>query len=112
MTLLIADDNENIRKLMIDVVGILFTEIYECGDGKQAVELYKKHKPECTLMDIEMPVMDGITATREIKKIDPEANIIIITNYDSSVLRKGAKEAGARSYVMKENLSELSNLLK
>jgi two-component system response regulator (stage 0 sporulation protein F) len=112
MTILIADDNERIRKLLRNIVGGLFEEIYECGDGQQAVESYRKNKPDWTLMDIEMPVMDGITATREIKKINPDANIIIVTNYDSRVLRKGAKEAGAVSYIMKENLSELNDIFK
>lgn len=111
MTLLIAEDSEKIRKILRNIVGMLFEEIYECSNGQEACDLYAEKNPDYVLMDIQMPVMDGITATKKIMEIDPDAKIIIVTNYDSNVLRKVAKEAGAMSYIMKENLSELNQLL-
>jgi len=64
------------------------------------------------LMDIEMNGLDGITATRRIKAAHPAAKIIIVTNYDDPALREAARNAGACGYVLKENLFEVSSLLK
>jgi two-component system chemotaxis response regulator CheY len=111
MTLLIAEDSEKIRVILRNIVGMLFEEIYECSNGQEACDLYSEKKPDYVLMDIQMPVMDGLTATRKIMEFDPYAKVIIVTNYDSNVLRKNAKQAGALGYIMKENLSELNELL-
>lgn len=54
-------------------------EIFEAGDGKQGVEQFKKNNPEVTLMDLTMPVMDGIEALAEIKKIDGKAAVVVLT---------------------------------
>jgi YesN/AraC family two-component response regulator len=59
-------------------------KIIEASNGKEAVELYKKEKPDLVLMDIMMPVMSGIDAVKEIKKIDPNAKIVAITAYAST----------------------------
>ena len=112
MTLLIAEDNVRIREMLKDMVKSFFTEIFECGNGQEAYKLYSLNKPDWTLMDIEMPVMDGITATRKITENYPEAKVVIVTNYDSSVLRKGAEEAGALNYILKENSGDIIEILK
>jgi len=74
--------------------------VIEASNGREAVELYKKEKPDIVLMDIMMPLMNGIEATSEIKKIDPNAKIVAITAYASS---KGEKvmNAGA-DYILKK----------
>jgi CheY-like chemotaxis protein len=110
MTLLIAEDSLKMRKLLKETVGDYFTEIFECENGIEAFEIYRKNKPDWTLMDIQMPIMDGITATKKITGINPFAKVIIVTNYDSISLRKGAKDAGAIRYIMKENLGEINDI--
>ena len=112
MTILIAEDNEKMRTMLKDIVSKYFSEIYECSDGEEACELYKQNKPDWTLMDIEMPVMDGIAATKKITQSNPDAKVIIVTSYDSKVLRENAKEAGAIQYILKENSNEILDLLK
>lgn len=111
MTLLIAEDNQRMRTMLKDIVGAYFTKIYECSDGKKACELYRELKPDWTLMDIEMPVMDGISATRKITVSNPGAKIIIVTGFDNVALRRNAKEAGAVKYILKENSNEILELI-
>lgn len=112
MTVLIAEDNERMRKMLKSMLIPLAGEIYECANGQTAVESYLHNKPDWTLMDIEMPVLDGISATRMIKGSDPGAKVIIVTNYDSKVLRRNAQEAGAIKYILKENLNEVIDFIK
>ena len=63
-------------------------------------------------MDIEMPVTDGISATREIVERLPSTTILVLTQYDDNRLRRAAREAGAQGYVLKENLLELRTVLR
>lgn len=111
MTILIAEDNLRMRTMLRDIVSAYFTEIYECSDGKKACELYSEIKPDWTLMDIEMPVMDGISATREITASNPDAKILIVTGFDNAALRRNAKEAGAVNYILKENSIDILKLI-
>ncbi len=84
--------------------------VFECSDGEGAVALIDRQRPDIVLMDIKMAAMDGITATRAIKEKDPEAYVVIVTEYDDPKLRDEARRAGASEYVLKENLLELQNV--
>jgi DNA-binding NarL/FixJ family response regulator len=63
-------------------------------------------------MDIRMSEVDGITATKQLKAAFPDANIIIVTDYNDAELRRSAREAGAREYVTKEDLLDLRRILR
>lgn len=89
----------------------LAEEIGECGDGAEALATYACLRPDWVLMDIKMPQTDGIEATRLIKADWPEANIIIVTDYDDPKLREAARLAGACEYVVKEDLLVLRRLI-
>ncbi len=80
---IIADDDEAVREVIGAMISDHFTVIY-ASNGKEAVEIYRMLKPDLVLMDILMPEVDGIQATKEIKKMDPDAKIIAITAYASS----------------------------
>jgi CheY-like chemotaxis protein len=112
MKLLIVEDSLSVRQILKSVVAPLAMEITECGDGGDAVSLYATRKPDFVLMDVDLGEMDGITATRRIKADDPNAKIIIVTNYDENDLREAARRAGACGYVLKENLLEVLEVLK
>lgn len=99
------------RRVIRRIVSSLATEISECTDGAEAVQRYAQVRPDWVLMDIEMKDLDGISAARQIKTDFPEARIVMVTNYDHPNLRAAARRAGAKEYVLKENLLELPKLL-
>ena len=111
MKVLIVDDNEKVRELVRDYLPATVGEIYECEDGGKAFALYEKHLPDWVLMDWEMAQVDGITATRRIIRAFPEANICMVTAFDSDDLRDEALRAGASGFVLKDNLFELEAVL-
>uniref|UniRef100_A0A7C2SN37 Response regulator n=1 Tax=Archaeoglobus fulgidus TaxID=2234 RepID=A0A7C2SN37_ARCFL len=96
--IMVVDDEIAMREIL--KIMLKDYRVIEASNGREAVELYKKEKPDIVLMDIMMPLMNGIEATSEIKKIDPNAKIVAITAYASS---KGEKvmNAGA-DYILKK----------
>jgi DNA-binding NarL/FixJ family response regulator len=112
MKLLIVEDNPGVRKVIRNLVASVAREICECADGDGVLALFRRERPDFVLMDIQMEGVDGITATRQLKAVEPTARVIIVTDYDQPDLREAAYQAGACGYVSKENLLELVRLLK
>jgi DNA-binding NarL/FixJ family response regulator len=101
---LCVDDHPLVRK---GIASILANEadmqlVGEAGDGCEAVEAFRLHRPDITLMDLRMPNMDGIEATRLIRRENPEARIIALTSYDGDQEIYRSLEAGVRGYILKE----------
>jgi DNA-binding NarL/FixJ family response regulator len=108
---LIADDHELIRQ---GVRSILHSErgaqvVGEAATGLQAVEQTQKLKPDVVVMDLAMPELDGIEATRQIRAANPSTHVIVLTMHDSEIMVRRVLNAGASGYVLK---SELANKLK
>ena len=112
MKILIAEDNPSVRRLLRRAVQQIATEIWECGDGVEAVAAYSEHLPDLVLLDVRMPIMDGLTATRQIRKANPQARIIIVTDCDDEETREAASEAGASGYALKQDLTTLEALIR
>jgi DNA-binding NarL/FixJ family response regulator len=115
VTVLIADDQtlfrEGIKDLLEDEKGIKV--IGEASDGPQAIEMVKRLKPDVVLMDIKLPQMDGITATKIIRKESPKTNVLILSGYEDEAHITEAIQAGANGYLSKMlPASELVNALK
>ncbi len=101
--ILIADDHYVVR---MGLVALVETEpdlqvVGEAADGVQAVELFKRLGPDLTLMDLRMPLKDGITATREICAVAPAARILMLTTFDGDDDIHKALSAGANGYLLK-----------
>ena len=100
-TILIADDAAFMRMRC----GRMLTEnghaVIEAANGREAVDLYVQHRPDCVLMDITMPELDGLDALREIRGIDPAAKVAIVTALGQQGVVMGALQAGARDFVVK-----------
>jgi CheY-like chemotaxis protein len=111
MTMLIVDDSAKMRRYIRSTIGDLAVEIFEGGDGIQAVDLYTRHQPDWLVIDIAMPNLDGIEATRRIRQTCPEARIVVLTVFNDPDLRDAAHEAGAAAYVLKEDLLDLRRIL-
>ena len=110
MIILIVEDNPLMRGLIRETVREYAALILECEDGDQAFATYQAHLPHWVLMDIQMPRVDGLTASRQIKAGFPNAQICIVTDYGDAGTRTSAQAAGAKAFVLKENLEELRNL--
>jgi CheY-like chemotaxis protein len=111
MRILIVDDNASMRRMIRAVVKPVAEEIFECADGLEAVETFHRIKPDWVLMDFEMPQLDGLEATRQIIAANPEAQILLVTQHDDEDLRQTAREAGAKGYILKENLFSLRSTI-
>ncbi|MBY9080153.1 response regulator transcription factor [Paenibacillus sp. HN-1] len=100
---LIAEDQDLIRKSLGIVLGMNpdIEVSGMAGNGRNAVALAESLLPDVVLMDIHMPVMDGVEATREIKAKLPEVKVIILTTFQEMDIVTGALNAGAEGYILK-----------
>lgn len=106
IAVLSADDHPLIRA---GLAAVLQSEsdlrvVAEAANGEEALELYREHRPDIVLMDLKMPVMDGLAATKAILSEFPDARIIMLTTYDGDEDIYRALEAGARGYLLKDML--------
>jgi len=101
--ILTVDDHPLLRKGIAALVNAEpdLKLIAEASNGKEAVDAFRSHHPDVTLMDLQMPVADGLEAIEAIRRDFPQARIIVLTTYsgDTQVLR--ALKAGARGYILK-----------
>jgi DNA-binding NarL/FixJ family response regulator len=80
------------------------TVVAEASNGREAVEMFLRHRPDVTLMDLQMPVMSGIEATVEIRRVAPSARVLVLTTYSGDIQATRAMEAGAAGYLLKGSL--------
>jgi DNA-binding NarL/FixJ family response regulator len=102
--ILVAEDHSVVRDGLVAIIRQEqdMTVVADTGDGQQAVELWKKHRPDITLMDLRMPGLDGVNAIYRIRAADPKAHIIVLTTYDGDEDIYRGMRAGARSYLLKD----------
>ena len=111
MIVLIVEDNPLMRAMIRETISEVADVIIECEDGDEALAAYQTDLPHWVLMDIQMPRVDGLTASRQIRAGYPDAQICIVTDYGDAYTRCAAQEVGATAFVLKENLEELRSLL-
>jgi DNA-binding NarL/FixJ family response regulator len=106
--LLIADDHPIVRAGFEGMLAEMsdLEVVGEAENGEEAVRLAERLRPDVVLMDLRMPVVDGVEATNRIKEEDPSANILVLTTYDSDADILRAIEAGATGYLLKDTPRE------
>jgi len=99
---LIVDDALFMRRMIRDIFSREgFEVVGEAENGAEAVRLHRDLKPDLTTMDIVMPVLDGLSALREVVRMDPRANVIMVSALGQESLIAEAIEAGAREFIVK-----------
>lgn len=99
--ILIVDDAYSMRSLLKSLLKKTYQLVGEAKDGFEAIEIYKKERPDIVLMDIVMPNLDGIEATKEIMRIDPYANIICITSSHDKSIKEQMMDIGTKAFLNK-----------
>jgi len=101
-TILIVDDTQFMRHLLRDIIeGEGYKVVGEACNGKEAVKMYEELLPDLTTLDITMPEMDGIEALKAIRKIDPAAQIIMVSAMGSKDNVMAAVKSGAKNFIVK-----------
>jgi len=105
LRILVADDHDvvraGLRTLLESRKGWLVCA--EATNGRDAVEKARECKPDVAVLDIGMPLLNGVEATRQIRKISPATEILILTMHDSEMMIQSVLEAGARGYILKDD---------
>ena len=109
MQILIADDHELVRKGLRTVLESQpgWKVCGEAVNGRQAVNLARQLRPDVIILDVTMPVLNGLEATRQIRKAMPKAEVLILTMHESEQLVGEVLAAGARGYILKADTSRL-----
>jgi DNA-binding NarL/FixJ family response regulator len=103
-TVLLVDDHALLRTGVANIINqeADLRVVAEAGNGIEAVQAFERHRPDVTLLDLRMPVMEGVEAVRQIREIDPRARVIVLTTYDTDDEIARALKAGAKAYVLKD----------
>uniref|UniRef100_A0A7J2THY2 Response regulator n=1 Tax=Archaeoglobus fulgidus TaxID=2234 RepID=A0A7J2THY2_ARCFL len=114
MKILIVEDDDSMVELLKKILSKY--QVIVAKDGKEGVEKFLAEKPDLVLMDIELPNMNGIDATKEIKRIDPNAKIIAVTAYavqrGSEALKAGVMEIISKPFRIKHLMERVERALK
>ena len=111
-TILVAEDNESNYRLLSCILKNDY-RLERARDGREAVETYRRIRPDLILMDIKMPVMDGLEATSRIRQEDPRIPIVALTAYAFAEDKQSAEQAGCSAFLTKPvHRDELQNLLR
>jgi two-component system chemotaxis response regulator CheY len=99
--ILVVDDAAFMRIRAAKVLTDVGHEVAQAENGLEAIKMYVEWKPDAVLMDITMPVMDGLAALKEIRKLDPSARVVMVTAMGQQAIVIEALKAGAKDFVLK-----------
>ncbi len=99
--ILVVDDAEFLRVRIKKLLNGAGHDVIEAENGAKAIETYQAERPNAVLMDITMPEMDGLAALKQIKGVDPNANVVMLTALGQESIVLEAIKAGAKDFVVK-----------
>jgi len=101
---LLVDDHALLRTGVANIINqeTDLRVVAEATNGVEGLEAFKTHRPDVTLLDLRMPVMEGVEAVRQIRAVDPQAKVIVLTTYDADEDIARALQAGAKAYILKD----------
>jgi CheY-like chemotaxis protein len=99
--ILVVDDEEDIRTLVQTMVKGEGRQVVLAARGKDAIAMFQKERPDLTILDIDMPDIDGITVLRQIRTIDPQAKVMVFTGGESSSVESQARALGVTDFLRK-----------
>ena len=107
-TVLLVDDHALLRTGVANIINQEpdLCVVAEAGDGVEALAAYERHQPDVTLLDLRMPLMEGVEVVRRIRERDPGARVIVLTTYDTDDEIQRALKAGAKAYALKDISAE------
>ena len=115
-TVLVAEDSHDTRIMLKRAFELKGYRVFEAENGKQALEMAKRHRPSLIVIDLNMPVIDGLEAVRNFRKSEEDEDripIVAITAYDVYGMEEAALETGCNTYLSKPlDLAELDRALK
>jgi DNA-binding NarL/FixJ family response regulator len=102
--ILVADDHSVVREGLVSLIKRKsdMVVVGEASNGREAVDLWKEHRPDVTVLDLRMPELDGVGAIKEIRELDENAHIVVLTTYDGDEDIYRAIKAGAKAYLLKD----------
>ena len=105
ISILIADDHPLIRAGLASLIAAFpeFRLVAQAGNGREALELYTQLRPDVVLMDLNMPEMNGVDCIAQIRAVDPDASIVILTTYQGEEDVYRGLRAGAKAYLLKDS---------
>ena len=109
LRILVADDHEIVRRGLVSLIEqhLGWEVCAEAENGRIAVDKVKELKPDVVILDIGMPILNGLDATREILRDDPQAKVLILTMMDAERVMQAARDAGARGYILKSDAARV-----
>ena len=115
LRIVVADDQASVREGLVVLLDLLpdVDVVASAADGEQAVDAVARTRPDVILLDLHMPVQDGIETTRRLTADHPEVAVVVLTTYEDDVTVLAALQAGARSYLTKNaDRSEIAHALR
>lgn len=106
ISILYVEDDDNVRESLLRFLKRRFQNIYTACDGREGLESYLEHRPDVIITDIQMPVMDGLKMSEEIRKMNPDIPIVVTTAFNESPFITKAEELGVCRYIKKPVVKE------
>lgn len=100
-TILYAEDEEDVRQNYVEYLKSYFQSVYSCENGQEALDAYKRHRPDVMLLDVSMPEVDGLEVARRVRKEDKDVRIMMLTAHTEQDRLLQAVELGLTRYLLK-----------